>query len=50
MDRYLRTQVKSIHDEKSMIMMKDVVALKLRARELRLNGGKRNRRKGEKVI
>jgi hypothetical protein len=50
MDRYLQTQVKSIHDEKSIIVTKVVVALMLRARELRLNGGKRNRLKGEKAI
>jgi hypothetical protein len=50
MDRYLRTQVKSIHDEKSMIVTKVVVAPKLRAREFRLNRGKRNRLKGEKAI
>jgi hypothetical protein len=50
MDRYLRTQVKSIHDEKSMIVAKVVVAPKLRTRELRLNRGKRNRLKGEKAI
>jgi hypothetical protein len=50
MDRYLWTQVKSIHDEKSMIMMKVVVAPKLRARELWLNHEKRNRLKGEKAI
>jgi hypothetical protein len=37
MDRYLRTQVKSIHDEKSMIVTKVAVAPKLRAGELRLN-------------
>jgi hypothetical protein len=42
MDRYLRTQVKSIHDEKSMIVTKVDVASKLHARELRLNGRKRN--------
>ena len=47
MDRYLRTQAKSIHDEKSMIVTKVVVAPKLRARELRLNSGKRNRLKGK---
>jgi hypothetical protein len=47
MDKYLRTQVKSIHDEKSMIVTKVVVAPKLRARELRLNRGKRNRLKDE---
>jgi hypothetical protein len=50
MDRYLRTQVKSIHDEKSMIVTKVAAAPKLRARELRLNHGKRNRLKGEKAI
>jgi hypothetical protein len=50
MNRYLQTQVKSIHDVKSMIMTKVAVALKLRARELRLNGGKRNRLKREKAI
>jgi hypothetical protein len=32
MDRYLRTQVKSIHDKKSMIVTKVVVAPKLRVR------------------
>jgi hypothetical protein len=48
MDRYLRTQVKSVHDDKSMIVTKVVVAPKLRARELRLNREKRNRLKGEK--
>jgi hypothetical protein len=50
MDSYLRTQVKSIHDEKSMIVTKVVVAPKLHARELRLNRGKRNRLKGERAI
>jgi hypothetical protein len=50
MDRYLRTQVKSIHDEKSMMVTKLGIALKLRAGELRLNGGKRNRLKGKKVV
>jgi hypothetical protein len=50
MSRYLRTRVKSIHDVKSMVMTKAGVALKLRAKELRLSGGKRNRLKGEKAI
>jgi hypothetical protein len=50
MNRYLRTRVKSIHDVKSMVETKVDVAPKLRARELRLNGGKRNRPKGEKAI
>jgi hypothetical protein len=50
MNRYLRTQVKTIHDVKSMVVTKADVAPKLRARELWLNGGKRNRLKGEKAI
>jgi hypothetical protein len=50
MSRYLRTLVKSIHDMESMVVMKADVAPKLCARELRLNGGKRNRLKGEKTI
>jgi hypothetical protein len=49
-DRYLRTRVKTIHDVKSMVVTKADVAPKLHARELRLNGGKRNRLKGEKAI
>jgi hypothetical protein len=49
MDMYL-TQVKSIHDEKSMIVTKVVVASKLHTRELQLNRRKRNRLKGEKAI
>jgi hypothetical protein len=50
MNRYLRTRVKSIHDVKSIVETKADVAPKLRARELRLNGGKRNRLKGKKAI
>jgi hypothetical protein len=50
MNRYLRTWVKSIHNVKNMVMTKAGVAPKLRARELWLSGGKRNRRKGEKAI
>jgi hypothetical protein len=50
MDRYLRTEDKSIHYGKSMIVTKVAVAPKLPARELRLNRGKRNRLKGEKAI
>jgi hypothetical protein len=50
MNWYLRTQVKTIHDVKSMPETKADVAPKLHARELRLNGGKRNRLKGEKAI
>jgi hypothetical protein len=42
MNRYLRTLVKTIHDVKSMVETKANVASKLRARELRSNGGKRN--------
>jgi hypothetical protein len=43
-------RIKSIHDEKSMIVRKVAIAPKLCARELRLNRGKRNRLKGEKAI
>jgi hypothetical protein len=50
MNGYLRTRAKSLNDVKSMIVTKVGVALKLRARELRLNGGKRNRLKGKKAI
>jgi hypothetical protein len=50
MYRYLRTQNKTVHDMKSMVETKDDAAPKLRARELWLSGGKRNRLKGEKVI
>jgi hypothetical protein len=50
MNRYLRTRVKSIHDVKSVVETKADVAPKLRTRELRLNGGKRNRLKGEKAV
>ena len=50
MNRYLQTWVKSIYNVKSMVVTKAGVALKLRAKELRLNGGKRNRLKGEKAI
>jgi hypothetical protein len=50
MSRYLWTLVKSIHDMKSMVVTKADVSPKLRARELRLNDGKRNRLKGEKAI
>jgi hypothetical protein len=39
MSRYLWTQVKSIHDVKSMVVTK----------ELRLSGGKRNRLKGKRL-
>jgi hypothetical protein len=50
MNRYLWTRIKTIYDGKSMVVTKADVAPKLRARELRLNGGKRNRLKGEKAI
>jgi hypothetical protein len=50
MSRYLWTRVKSIHNVKSMVVTRVDVAMKLRARDLRLNGGKRNRLKGEKAI
>jgi hypothetical protein len=50
MSRYLRTLVKSIHDVKSMVVTKADVAPKLRVREFWLNGGKRNRLKGENAI
>ena len=49
MDRYLRTQVKSVHDVESIVVTKADVAPKLRARKLRLNGGKRNRLKGKRL-
>jgi hypothetical protein len=39
-----------MHDVKNMIMTKVEVAPKLCVGELRLNGGKRNRLKGEKAI
>ena len=50
MSRYLRTRVKVVHDMESMVETKVDAAPKLRARELRLSGGKRNRLKGEKTI
>jgi hypothetical protein len=50
MYRYLRTRNETIHNMKSMVETKDDVAPKLRARELRLSGRKRNRLKGEKAI
>jgi hypothetical protein len=50
MNRYLRTRVKSIYNVNSMVVTKPGGAPKLRARELRLSGKKRNRPKGEKTI
>jgi hypothetical protein len=41
MNRYLWIRVKSMYDVKSMIVTKVGVALKLRARELRLNSEKK---------
>jgi hypothetical protein len=49
-NRYLWTQAKSMYDVKSMIVTKVGVVPKLRAGELRLNGGKRNRLKEEMAI
>jgi hypothetical protein len=49
MNRYLRTRAKTIHDVKSMVETKADVAPKLHAGVLRLNGGKRNRLKGERL-
>jgi hypothetical protein len=49
-NRYLQTRVKTIYDVKSVVETKTDVALKLRARELRYNGGKRNRLKEKKAI
>jgi hypothetical protein len=43
-------RIKSIYNEKGMIVTKVVVAPKLCTRELQLNHGKRNRLKGEKAI
>jgi hypothetical protein len=43
-------RIKSIYNEKGMIVMKVAVAPKLCARKLRLNHGKRNQLKGEKAI
>jgi hypothetical protein len=39
-----------MHDVRSMVETKADAALKLHARKLRINGGKRNRLKGEKAI
>jgi hypothetical protein len=50
MNRYLRTWVKTIYDVKGVTETKTDTAPKLRARELRHNGGKRNRLKEEKAI
>jgi hypothetical protein len=50
MDKYLRTQDKSIHDGRSMVMTKVAAAPKLCSRELRLNRRKRNRLKRERDV
>jgi hypothetical protein len=50
MKRYLRTRVKCIYNVKSMVVTKAGIAPKLRARELRLSGGKRNRPKGKRLF
>jgi hypothetical protein len=50
MNRYLQTQIETIHNVKSMVKTKADVAPKLHARELRPNGGKRNRLQGENAI
>jgi hypothetical protein len=49
MNRYLQTRAKSMYDVKSMIVTKVGVAPKLRAGELRLNGGKRTDLKGKRL-
>jgi hypothetical protein len=49
MYRYLRTRNKTVHNMKSMVETKVDAAPKLRARELRLSGRKRNRLKGERL-
>jgi hypothetical protein len=50
MYRNLRPRNKAAHNMKSMVVTKVEPAPKLRARELRLSGRKRNRLKGEKAI
>jgi hypothetical protein len=50
MYRYLQTRNETVHNMESMVETKDDAAPKLRARELRLSGRKRNRLKGEKAI
>jgi hypothetical protein len=50
MYRYLQTQNKTVHNMKSLVETKVDAAPKLRAKELRLSGRKRNRLKGEKAI
>jgi hypothetical protein len=50
MYRYLRTRNETVLNIKSLVETKVDAALKLRAKELWLNGRKRNRLKGEKAI
>jgi UDP-glucose 6-dehydrogenase len=50
MHRNLRTWNEVVHNMENMIGTKVDAVLKLRAKELRLNGRKRNRLKGEKAI
>jgi hypothetical protein len=50
MYRYLRTRNKTVHNMKSLVETKVDATPKLRAKELRLSGKKRNRLKGEKAI
>jgi hypothetical protein len=42
MYRYLRTRNETVHNMKSMVKTKDDAAPKLRARQLRLSGRKKN--------
>jgi hypothetical protein len=49
MYRNLRTQNEDVHNMESMIGTKVDAVPQLRARELRLNGKKRNRLKGEAI-
>jgi hypothetical protein len=50
MHRNLRTRNEDVYNMESMIGTKVDAVPKLRAKELRLNGKKRNRLKGENVI
>jgi hypothetical protein len=50
MHRNFQTRNEDVHNMESMIGTKVDAVPKLRARELRLNGRKRNRLKGEKAI
>jgi hypothetical protein len=50
MHRNLQTRNEDVHNMESMIGTKVGAVPKLHARELRLNGRKRNRLKGEKAI